>query len=929
MNADAKHPSDPFERAVERLQGSHDLRLSAWGPYTKEYMGISHIPNVASGVRFDLSVFPGLYRRAACVPNVLWESGYHPREAAPDLSFFRHRHEITTSPQGGVYADIDYCRIDEGEARDCVYVRAECVNTTDDPQQVVLHWMASVHPPLTGTRGSGVLHVSRVTLPEGAVWVQGLDYAVLSLGREAHRTNLTHDGMIRGEVCVSGFVGGVGLGQGFGTSEGDAVIYRAHLPQTLTHPMMILRYRLADRTDVSLSLPGLSERSVKLRGTGQIAVREIPVEVSLSGEAIVTLVPASPGEGLEIDGFALVSASQLDEVHFETVAQGHVPKRLPGPRPDTLLLLYDGVGPTYGVAWGAVSGPEIPFQVREFFCSDLDTTLRLATHHHTRLTLHGPGEGHFTNVFQRPIFLEPQSRRAIAGFVCAGEPKHVYARLSAFDPAADEWDVIYAASRGRAARFDAAEFGVVNPSGAAYGVSQTRMAATLLTNVVYPVRTRGTWIRHNTPGRWWDSLYTWDSGFIGLGLAELDVDRALDCLNTYTTEPGTEDAAFIHHGSPVPTQFYLFQALWERTQSPSLLRTYYPRLRQYHRFLAGRWGSSTTGDLRSGLIRTWDYFYNSGGWDDYPPQVHVHRYGLTGTVTPVISTAQVIRTARILRMMALALGEPVEEYEQEIDRLSYALHAHAWDGEAGYFGYVCHDEEGRATGILRTGEGVNFNMGMDGASPLVAGICTPEQEARLVDALMSQERMWTPYGLSTVDRSAPYYRDDGYWNGAVWMAHQWFFWKALLDLGRADEAHRIARTALDVWATEVARSGYCFEHFVVRTGRGAGWHHFGGLSAPVLCWFGAYHRPGRLTPGLDIWVEALEVSPDQTGLFARLRHYGSAHHAPVVIATLVPGDYQATLDGKPVAVHPRYPGTLEINLGRGFTAGELVIRAEV
>ena len=155
--------------------------------------------------------------------------------------------------------------------------------------------------------------------------------------------------------------------------------------------------------------------------------------------------------------------------------------------------------------------------------------------------------------------------------------------------------------------------------------------------------------------------------------------------------------------------------------------------------------------------------------DDYPPQVHVHRYGLTETVTPVISTAQVIRTARILRMMALALGEPVEEYEQEIDRLSYALHAHAWDGEAGYFGYVCHDEEGRATGILRTGEGVNFNMGMDGASPLVAGICTPEQEARLVNALMSPERMWTPYGLSTVDQSAPYYRDDGYWNGAVWI----------------------------------------------------------------------------------------------------------------------------------------------------------------
>ncbi len=56
------------------------------------------------------------------------------------------------------------------------------------------------------------------------------------------------------------------------------------------------------------------------------------------------------------------------------------------------------------------------------------------------------------------------------------------------------------------------------------------------------------WIRHYTPGRWWDSLYTWDSGFIGLGLAELDPDRAVDTLNAYLTAQDTEDAAFIHHG---------------------------------------------------------------------------------------------------------------------------------------------------------------------------------------------------------------------------------------------------------------------------------------------------------------------------------------------------------------------------------------------
>ena len=80
------------------------------------------------------------------------------------------------------------------------------------------------------------------------------------------------------------------------------------------------------------------------------------------------------------------------------------------------------------------------------------------------------------------------------------------------------------------------------------------MRAVLCTNVVYPVYTRGQYIRHNTPGRWWDSLYTWDSGFIGMGLAQFSARRGFDCLNAYLTPPGDDEAAFIHHGSLVPAR---------------------------------------------------------------------------------------------------------------------------------------------------------------------------------------------------------------------------------------------------------------------------------------------------------------------------------------------------------------------------------------
>jgi len=161
-----------------------------------------------------------------------------------------------------------------------------------------------------------------------------------------------------------------------------------------------------------------------------------------------------------------------------------------------------------------------------------------------------------------------------------------------------------------------------------------------------------------------------------------------------------------------------------------------------------------------------------------------------------------------------------------------------------------------------------------------------------------------------VDQSAPYFKVDGYWNGAVWFPYQWIVWKALLDQGYSELAHRIGRTALDVWKSEVDATYNCFEHFIVQSGRGAGWHHFGGLSAPVLSWFGAYHRPGRLTSGFDTWVARQEFSDGNRALVAEL------HGRPrLAIATMAPGPmYRATWNGRPVTSRELYPGVLEIIL---------------
>lgn len=890
------------------LRGSHDLQLSAWGPYTKRYMGISHIPDVSAGLRFDLSVFPGLYRRSVNVPTVLWESGYHPWAAAPDLSYFSHRHEVVWKDQ--VYCDVAFCRLDETAA----LIHCTCANRTEEPYNLVLHYMASLHFPPIQTNSFEVLQPSYIDLPPGALWVNSLDYETLHYARFDPRANLVYDGHRRGEVRAHGFVDGTALGEGFGANEGDFVTYHLTAPDDIIDARLLLRYRMPARTASRFALSGLVETEITLEGRGELELHEVEIGIIDQGENELTLT-AHGNAAIKLDGFVLVTGENAEQVRFEPVAWKSEPKRIDGPRDNTLVLKYANLDPmAYGLAWGAQ-----PAEVREFICDDLDSWMRYTVHHHVQevfRSLSGGGN-HYTNIFMRPIFLAPASERIICGLVCTGDTETVQARLEAFDPAPSKWEKVHQETRARAVDI------TPNPSGEPYHAGQTRMAATTLTNIVYPVRTRGTWIRHSCPGRWWDSLYTWDSGFIGLGLLELDIERAIDNLNAYVTEPDEEDAAFIHHGSPVPTQFYLFLELWNRTQSRELLTYFYPRLQRYHRFLAGRQGSSTTRTLASNLLRTWDYFYNSGGWDDYPPQFHVHANSLQATVAPVINTAQAIRTAKILRMAALALGKDTVEYDKDIATFTEALQKHAWDEEAGYFGYVVHDDERQPSGLLRHESGANFNMGMDGASPLVAGACTTDQETRLTGHLMSPDRMWCEYGISTVDQSAPYYRDDGYWNGAVWMPHQWFFWKALLDLGMADEAHRIAETALGIWQREVSISYNCFEHFIVQTGRGAGWHHFGGLSTPVLMWYGAYHRPGRLTTGLNTWVERFD---DKRALDAELKCFGAAHHTPIIIVTLTPGaSYAVTWEGKPIKYNERYPGTLEIRLPAGTTGGHLTV----
>ena len=506
---------------------------------------------------------------------------------------------------------------------------------------------------------------------------------------------------------------------------------------------------------------------------------------------------------------------------------------------------YPEVDATYSVVW------DYPLsQVREFHCSKLECLMPLKVHNHTSKILQGDLQGHYTANFLRPVVLQPGRDTTVWEMIVRGE------------------EIPGQAGNDKSVMADL--IGHLPESGPSAPLGVQLLQATMLTNVVYPIDAFGEPIRHFCPGKNWNSLYTWDCGFIGWAMSEIDPGRGYEIIRQYTTAP-EEEAPFVHHGTPLATQILAIGDVWKNGGcSPEQLREIYPRLKRFYDYM-----TSPRFRKASGLLETWNIFYNSGGWDDYPPQWTLRpQKELRSRTTPMVSTSYYIRCAKILRLLAshLEAGSKgkarkpftadIKQFDADIAAMSAGILGNAWDPEAGYFGYVEHDVDGKPLGLYRTGEGVNFNMGLDGVTPLVAGIGSAEQQAAMLGHIFTEGELWSPYGITAVDQKAPYYRIDGYWNGTVWMPHQMILWKTMLDLGRADLAKQIASTALENWERECSDSYNCYEHFMLATGRGGGWSNFSGLSSPVINWWDAYNKPGTLSTGFGTLVTSAAWAED-------------------------------------------------------------------
>lgn len=795
---------------------NYDLTLGDFGPYNKQYYGVCHIADKKRGATFNVELFPGFFRRSVLAGGTKYDTGIKLWGANSELTRFCYRYELQWKDE--IYCDIDFNITNDTQAD----ITCTFVNNTDLNQSLDISLAASLQLPIRvpGSEPDGFLTFYSPVLPEDVIYIDATEHDDIKCFG-----SIASDGKYLGEEEMD-----------HTTGKGTAIDgYYFFAPEHF------LKYNISHRAGrIGIRYRSKIENSLTVKINGKSYILALPActdfEYALLDipQTDITEIVLSPASKMFVD--CICVGNSADKVRFEPIPHNLTPEKTLGD--GFMTLKYKDLPDSYTVKWYEPIRAQ-----RQCLCADVGQLLQLTVNDHGWHTVSAMGEGVYEALLSTPVYLAPGESEIRRFRVFKGEET---------EPVFHSIDHINC-----------------NADGKEFTFSQNMMRYNTLLNVVYPIYTRRQFIKHNTPGRFWNSLYSWDSGFIGMGLSCADFQRGYDCLNTYLTPVGDRHSPYIFHGSVVPTQIFLYKHLIDSfPEKRRELKALYPMVKQYYEYYSEM--DKDEEQLASGLLKTWHMFYSSGGWDDYPPQHALREWHGKGpcshkNTTPVITTSNTVLISKIMKEIAMLFGEDTDIPYYEMTAEKYAARIpQLWDDEVGYFSYMIHGEDGQPKEFFRDKDGTNYNMGMDGITPYIADICTPEQEEKILCNI--KNGLMTDIGVGVVDKRAPYYSSYGYWNGSVWMPHQWILWKALIDRGETDLAFEIASKALNIWKNEVDASYCCFENFMCHNGRGSGYHHFSGLSCPVSLFFESYYTPGTITPGWASMIRNTVWNQDKTNV---------------------------------------------------------------
>ena len=850
------------------MDKNYDLSLGKCGPYNKEYLGATHIADSLYGTTFNVEVFPGFFRRNVIAsksisggPVKMWKSNVN-------LTRFTYRYELEWKDR--VYCDVTYNITDDKR----IDVDCNFVNNTEVNQSVYPNVAFSLQTQKVKNGLVPLYHKTYVkpNLNANQKFVDALDYQDVKIcDRYAVQGRYLGE-----EVCdfTSG-VQGTALSGNYFYNDSHFALYSVNAQAN----SIGIRYKSDCDGALKIILNGVKQLLLPIKSSQNFTYACLEFE-----DINVTSVKLIPLQAITIDGFAI--GKNVDSVTFTPFKQNVTPNKVL--TDNKMTLKYDGIDTVYTVTWD--NSVEL---VRRILCDDIGPALEHRVHDHVFNFFDAGGKDVYEVLVGKPIYLLPNESKTVTFTVFCGDENVL--------------------------RKEQLEFSLnCNNCGEKFAFSQNFIATNTLLNIVYPIYNRRSFIRHSTPGRFWDCLYQWDSGMIGIGLGVTDFNRAYECLNTYLTPVGDKHSPFIFAGSLVPTQIFLYKYLFDKyPENRDKLLKLYPMIKQYYDFYAKM--DADVCQVNSGLIKTWHLFYNSGGWDDYPPQKHIRlrtieneKTATYNDTTCVITTAETVLIAKILKNISLYFGfNDQSDYEVAIAKYSAVIEDNLFDDECGYYSYMIHDENGKPKNFLRYQDGTNYNQGLDGVYPYIAGISSKERSQKVLENI--KNGLLTEYGVSAVDTRASYFSKKGYWNGSVWIPHQWILFISLLDRGEIDLACQIANVVLSVWQRECYDTYNSFEHFMIENGRGAGFPQFSGLSSPVLSFFESFYVKNSVTVGFETLITKKTVT--KTGLeFKTITAIDTAY---AIVCLDDSKKYSFAVNGKKVNAKLLVEGAYVIKLNKG------------
>lgn len=116
---------------------NYSLNLPEWGPYNKTYLGAAHIADKKKGLRFDLNLFPGYFRRSVMSVRDLADSGVKMMAASKKLTRFIYRYELE-------WKDRVYIEADFKSGNNVMTVKCDFVNNTQKAESLSLNAVMSI-----------------------------------------------------------------------------------------------------------------------------------------------------------------------------------------------------------------------------------------------------------------------------------------------------------------------------------------------------------------------------------------------------------------------------------------------------------------------------------------------------------------------------------------------------------------------------------------------------------------------------------------------------------------------------------------------------------------------------------------------------------------------------------------------------------------